>query len=179
MPLPDHDHSPFERKYDLLGAPMTAGAFLGSAVIVAVLIMTPAPALAAAEVRGQPANMQLHAQNASIREVLDALSSEFKLTYQLPPNIGRKVSGLYSGTLRQVLTRVLDGNDYIVEVSDGSIKVVVLGASGKSAVASAGPVVVPAGPVIAPAGPAPATSDNAATPQTPASKPIPPLTSFR
>jgi hypothetical protein len=51
------------------------------------------------------------------------------------------VTGVYSGTLRQVLARILDGNDYIVKVSDSGIEVLVLGASG-AASAAAGQTVV-------------------------------------
>lgn len=90
------------------------------------------PASAATEVRGRADEMQLRAENASIREVLDALSGTFKLRYKLPPNSNRVFTGLYSGSLQQVLSRILDGHDYIVNVSDGGIEVVVLSASGAS-----------------------------------------------
>lgn len=162
------------------GARMAA-AVIGSAVIAAALGIMPAPALAATEVRGQPADMQLRTDNASVREVLDALARAFKLTYNLPASVSRQVSGLYSGTLHQVLARVLDGHDYIVEVSDSGTRVVVLGASGAAAItpaALAGPV-IPARPAALPAAAATATSDDAAAPQAAPSRAAPPLTSFR
>ena len=87
------------------------------------------PALAATQVRGELDDLQITAQNASIREILEALSAKFKLAYKLPPGIDGNLTGSYSGTLRRTLARILDGNDYFVEVSDGGIKVVVLGAS--------------------------------------------------
>jgi len=172
MRLPDDDRSSFKRKDNPFGARMAAMAVVGALVIAAVLTLAPGPALAAATVRGQPANMQLHTENATIREVLNALSSAFKLTYKLPPNVGRQVSGLYTGTLHQVLTRVLDGNDYIVKVSDAGVEVVVLGESGKTAIAPIGRAASPAGPVIT-------ASENAAAPQAAAPNAVPPLTSFR
>jgi hypothetical protein len=155
--------------------------WIGAASILCALGVAPGPALAATEVRGKPANLQLRAENASLREVLDALARAFKLSYRLPPQAGRQVSGLYSGSLHQVLARILDGNDYIVEVSEAGIRVVVLGASGASAIlpaALAGPVIPAAAPQL-PAGPAAAKGDNpAAAPAAPA-KSAPPLTSFR
>ena len=88
------------------------------------------PTSAATEVRGQADVIQLRAENASIKEVLTALSERFKLTYKLPPTANRVFTGLYSGGLQQVLSRILDGNDYIINVSDDGIEVIVLRASG-------------------------------------------------
>lgn len=98
-----------------------------------------APASAASEVQGDLADMQLLVDNASTKEVLHALSTSFGLVYSLPANVGRNTSGAYSGTLRQVLARILDGTDYILKVSDSTVEVVVLGASGVATVASADP----------------------------------------
>ena len=155
-----------------LGGRISAATALATPVLAVMLIMSAAPALAAATVRGQPANMQLQTENASIGEVLNALSSAFKLKYKLPPNVGRKVSGHYAGTLHQILARVLDGNDYIVKVSDAGIEVTVLGESSNTAVAPTGRTATPAHPVIA-------VSDNATAPQAAAPSAVPPLTSFR
>jgi len=97
-----------------------------------------APAAASTDIQGPAEDLQLRLENASVREVLNALSGKFKLTYSLPANIGRQLTGRYSGTLNQVLARILDGNDYIVEVSDDAIKIVVW--SGKSAPSAAAAV---------------------------------------
>jgi hypothetical protein len=93
---------------------------------------------AAADVQGDPSAVQLRAENASTREVLDALAAKFGLKYKLSVHIGREVGGSYSGTLRQVLARVLDGTDYVVQVNEDGVKVIVFGASGLTAVAANG-----------------------------------------
>jgi hypothetical protein len=152
-------------------------------VIGALLGATLGAASAATEVRGQPAEMQLRAENASTREVLDALSAAFKLSYKLPPNIGRNVTGLYSGTLHQVLGRILDGNDYIVKVSDNGVEVVVLGASAATAIAASGQAIARSenttAPAVAPSRPTASTPTlPAATPTLPASAAPPPLASY-
>ena len=111
------------------------------AVVGLLLGMLVSSVEAATDVQGQPHDLRLRLENASVREVLDALSSKFKLTYSLPVNLGRQLTGRYSGTLNQVLARILDGNDYIVEVSDDVIKVVISGgmfASVRAVVAPAG-----------------------------------------
>src|SRR5262245_31251050 len=100
-----------------------------AAVIVGALILTVAPmgaAPAGARVEGQVVSMQLQAMNASVREALDALPREFKVTYHLPPDIQRHVTGRYSGTLKQVLARILDGYNYIVEMGEGGTRIMVL-----------------------------------------------------
>ncbi len=141
------------------------GTIIFSAVFGAVLAAMPGPASAASEVQGRLEDMQLRTENASTREVLEALSAKFKLRYKLPPNIGRNLTGLYSGTLHQVLGRVLDGNDYIVKVSDNGVEVVILGMSGGTARAPSAPTIT--------------VSKTEVTPEVAPSKPIPPLSSYR
>jgi len=106
------------------------------AAAIALLSVVVTPALAAVEVRGQQGDLQVEAKNASLREILDALSAKFALTYKIPPTLRRVVTGRYSGTLQQVLRRVLDGSDFIVKASDDRIEVVVLGVSQATAVAA-------------------------------------------
>jgi hypothetical protein len=133
------------------------------------------PALAATEVRGQPDAIQLVAENASIKDILDALAASYKLTYKLPPNLRSELTDHYSGTLRQILERILDGNDYILKVFDDSIDVVVLGASGAVAVASSGPEVTAGNDTKVPSatGSAPASGPVLPSPST-----APPLASY-
>jgi type II secretory pathway component GspD/PulD (secretin) len=96
-------------------------------------------ALAATEVREQSGGIQLNATNATIKEVLDALATSYKLTYRIPSGLRDDLTVRCSGTLRQILEHALDGHDYILKVSDDSIEVVVLEASGTAIVASSGP----------------------------------------
>lgn len=116
---------------------------LSEAIAIGALLGTLLqPASSATEVRGQLNSMHVRAENAPIREVLDALAATFKLTYLLPSNIGRVVSGLYSGSLYEILARVLDGNDYIIKISDNQIEIAVLGASATPNLASGNQPVV-------------------------------------
>jgi hypothetical protein len=184
MRQPNNEHFTYGHRCDSLGARAKA-AVICAAVIFALLGTVLGPASAATEVRGQPDQMQLRVENASIKEVLDALSATFKLTYKLPPSIGREVSGLYSGTLHQVLARILDGNDYIVKVLDNGIEVVVLGTSGATTIATSGHAVAKSESAVAPSvaasKPTPPASKPivpASGPTLPASSPPPPLASY-
>jgi len=110
-----------------------------TAAFVAFLLSSNlAPAAAGTEVLGQLDALQFRAENASTREVLEALAASFKLTYKLPPNIDRIWNGVYSGSLRRVLARILNDTNYIIKSSDRGIEVIVLsgyGASGPTGVA--------------------------------------------
>ena len=148
-------------------------ALVGLAATMALL----APAAAGTEVRGGADDMQIQADNASIREVLDALAGDFKVRYRLPPHVSRTVTGLYSGTLHQVLGRILDGHDYIVEASDDGVRVVVLGASGAAGQAN---MAAAAGATARPAsGPATAPGANKVEPYIRPAEPVMPLASYR
>jgi hypothetical protein len=103
-----------------LAAPVLTGALTGFA-------------LAGAQIEGHVDNVQLQAANATLKEVLDALPREFKVTYLLPPDIQGDVTGRYSGALNQVLARILDGYNYIVEITEDGMRIVVLEGSTKSA----------------------------------------------
>jgi len=115
---------------------------ISGALIATLLGSSLAPARAGTEVVGQLDAMQLRAEHASTSEVLAALAASFELTYRLPPNINRDLNGLYSGSLRSVLARILDGTDYFIKNADDGIEVIVLRASevsGASDVAASNP----------------------------------------
>jgi hypothetical protein len=86
------------------------------------------------------------------------------------------LTGRYSGSLKEVLGRILDGNDYIVEVSEDAVRIVVLApaASARAAVVPASaptdvqraPAAVPPQPVATPA-PTPSVQPVARTPSVP------------
>jgi len=82
------------RTRDLLGL-QTNLASISVIAIGVLLSLTAGSASAATQVRGQQNDLQITVQNASIREILDALSTKFKLTYRLPPGITGSRSGLY------------------------------------------------------------------------------------
>jgi len=90
------------------------------------LLVAAQPASAATDIEGSPDEVVLRVQNAPIADVLAALAARFKLTYRAPPNLTRQLSGRYSGSLSQVLVRILDDVDYVVDNSNDGIKLVIL-----------------------------------------------------
>jgi hypothetical protein len=129
------DHFSFGRRCKRFAAPLTV-AFIWQALVLSTM---PAPASAKIEVEGQSDALRLTAEDASIDEVLTALSAKFNLTYSSEPELDRTVAGAYSGTLQQVMGRILDGYDYVVNVSVERIELKVLGRSASVAKPSALP----------------------------------------
>ena len=100
---------------------------------IAISLIRLAPVGAETQIRGSQDDLQVSIQNGSIKEVLDALSGNFNLSYRIPSISNLNISGVYTGTLYRVLTRILDGNDYVVETSDNGIKIIIIGVSGTTA----------------------------------------------
>jgi hypothetical protein len=111
--------------------------FVMSVAIAAVLFgIDTRVAAATPEIRGTPSEMQLHTQETSVRQILDALARSFNFTYQLPPSVNRMISGRYSGSLSQILGRILDGHSYIIRQVEGGAEVVVLSTAGPTGIAA-------------------------------------------
>jgi hypothetical protein len=102
----------------------TLGAFVALSCLLNV-----GPAFALTDIQGAADNLRVKAEDATIVEILGALSGRFKFTYTVRSHTGRTLNGTYSGTLSETLARVLDGNDYIVASSVNSLDIVVLGPS--------------------------------------------------
>jgi len=98
-------------------------------MIVALLLAGPRPVAAKVEIVGAPDEVQLSAQDAPVREILAAMAARFNLTYDPAPELDRVVDGTYSGTLQQVLVRILDGYDYVTIFSSDGIELKVWGPS--------------------------------------------------
>jgi LTXXQ motif family protein len=87
------------------------------AMTAPLLNTMPAWTAAKIEADGQSDALRLTAEDVSINEVLAALSTKFNLTYSSELPLDRTVAGTYSGTLQQVIRCILDGYDYVINVS--------------------------------------------------------------
>ena len=110
-------------------------------------VLYPGFAHAGTEIRGAADAMYLRVEDATLSEVLAALSNEFKLKYPSQQTVDRILSGTYSGTLRHVLTRILDGSNYIIRFSDEDIEIKVLASANRADDTQPSPVAVNPRPV--------------------------------
>ncbi len=108
-------------------------AIIASGIVATSLIVTLSDASAKTKVEGALDAVSLTADNAPIGEVLAELSAKFGLIYTPTLGLDGTVGGTYSGTLQQVLARILDGCDYVVSYSGDKIELEILGRSGSTA----------------------------------------------
>jgi len=100
------------------------------AAVTSVLALGSASAGAAVRVDVQPGVVIVNASNATVAEILTALGETGYLHYRTPVELSRTVSGTYKGTLQRVVSRLLDGYNFTLQVSDNRIEAVIIGLAG-------------------------------------------------
>jgi hypothetical protein len=79
------------------------------------------------QIAGTAEKLQIELSDATVDNALAALRSTFDLKCSCPAS-GRRVTGVYRGNIRSVLSRLLEGDDYVVKASpSGGLEVIVLG----------------------------------------------------
>jgi hypothetical protein len=91
----------------------------------------------AAEVRvsGTPDRVVVQTSDAPMPEILTAMHTAFELEVTLKGTIAQKFSGMYSGSVRQVLGRLLTGENYVLRTTADGISIIALGKSASAAAA--------------------------------------------
>jgi hypothetical protein len=79
---------------------------------------------------GGSGGVVVNASGATVAEILTALGETGDLHYRSSVDLGRTVSGTYKGTLQQVVSRLLEGYNFTLQVSDNRIEAVIIGLSG-------------------------------------------------
>ncbi|HXW72700.1 MAG TPA: hypothetical protein VEK34_14960 [Methylocella sp.] len=84
-------------------------------------------ACAEVQITGDADAVQIEAREATVEEVLGALNEAFGLQYRSSRELSRSVSGTFSGSLREVVSRVLllQGYNFVTESSAGRTMVAV------------------------------------------------------
>jgi hypothetical protein len=97
-------------------------------------------------VSGTPDRIVLQASEATMPEILAALQSTFDLQVTLKGGTARQLSGAYSGSLRQVLSRLLRGEDYILRSTSDGMSVILFGSSAADSTVTRPALALPATP---------------------------------
>jgi hypothetical protein len=101
------------------------------------LAIAPTWSHADTQVRGTPKAVVVEAQNASVREILIALSDAFEVQFKSSSNLDKRLTGTYEGTLQQAVSRILKGYDFVVKSGAAGLEITLLGAGEPVAVAKA------------------------------------------
>ena len=113
-----------------------ATALVGAAILCALSV----PAWAEVRVvESGPGTLVVEAREATVEQVLEALSESRNFEFHTSRALTRVLSGTYTGTLPRVLARVLDGYDHVVQSTPTGIRLSVLGAAGAPRPLVAGP----------------------------------------
>jgi len=121
---------------------------LVSAILGAWLLGAPSVS-AEFSVIGESEDIQIEVENASVKDVMEALGANFGLRYRSMVPLSRRLTGTHRGPLQRVIGRLLDGYDCVVKTDSDGIEVTVHGA------------VRPEGAAEGPAGPGGAAPDEA------------------
>jgi len=104
-----------------------AATLVGAAVLCALSLP------ATADVRivdSGSGTLVVEARDATVQQVLEALSESRNFEFHTSRALTRVLSGTYSGTLRRVLARILDGYDHVVQSTPTGTRLSVLGVAG-------------------------------------------------
>jgi hypothetical protein len=93
-----------------------------------------APVIARAEVHveGTVAAVRVTTNKDAIPDVLSALAAPFNVRYRTSVPLDGNASSAYSGSLVQVISRLLNGYNYVIAHDQETIEIVVLGKRGEA-----------------------------------------------
>jgi hypothetical protein len=147
------------KRTDFSAAASPAAIALGIALAIA-----PTWARAETQVHGTPQAVVVEAHNATVEEILVALTDAFKAEFRSAANLDKRLTGTYEGTLQQAVSHILKGYDFVMKSGPSGLEITLLGAGKPVAVLGTRPATKPAEAAPA-AAPAPtATADGAERP---------------
>jgi len=101
---------------------------------LSVVFVCSLPTIAGAEVHveGSPAVVRVSTSRDRVSDVLSALAATFNVQYRTTIPLDGAADATYSGSLRQVISRLLDGYNYMIKTDDSkTTEVVVFGKRGE------------------------------------------------
>ena len=107
-----------------------------AAALLMALVACGAGGVARAEVlvEGTPAAVRVTADQATIAEVLSAVAEKFNAKYRTAIALDAPAGPAYAGSSAQVISRLLDGYNYVVKRDRDTAEIVVFGRRGEMAI---------------------------------------------
>jgi hypothetical protein len=99
-------------------------------IALSLLLVCVASARADAQLSGTEDHVVLRAKDATLAEILSGIRSALNLRVGLNGSTERQFTGAYTGTLRRVLSRLLDGEDYVISSAPDGINIVLVSPKG-------------------------------------------------
>jgi hypothetical protein len=134
MPMESNVTS-FKRTAPRKPANLSAAAAPAAIALGVALAVAPTWTYAEIQVRGTPQAVVVEAQNATVEEILVALTDQFKVQFRSAANLDKRLTGTYEGTLAKAVTRILKGYDFLMKSGPSGLEITLLGAGKPLAVA--------------------------------------------
>jgi hypothetical protein len=103
------------------------GVAVCAAMALGVFGLRPLSARAAVTIDGNATAISLEAQNSSMHEILELLTRKFGLHYRSSANLNNTITGTYRGSLRAVVARLLDGQNFVMRSGPSGLELTVFG----------------------------------------------------
>jgi hypothetical protein len=113
---------------------------LGAALICGLA----ASARAEVHLEGSPAAVRISTSQDAIADVLSAFAATFNVRYRSSIPLDAAADAAYSGSFEQVISRLLNGYNYVIKTDQGSTEIVIFGKRGEVAIPPAAPKAPPA-----------------------------------
>jgi hypothetical protein len=110
----------------------------------ALLCCTVATARAEVHIEGGPEAVRVTASHEAVANILAAFAARFNIKYHSAISLDAAADGVYSGSLRQVISRLLDGCNYVIKSDKDTFEILVLDKNGATAIAAPQPRPIPA-----------------------------------
>jgi hypothetical protein len=108
------------------------GCSLAVATVLAFGVATTAPA--EVRIEGNLRDLRVSTSGDALSDVLSAFSTRLPVTYRTAVPLNREINGAYSGSFSQVISRLLDGYNYIIKNDQKLTEIIVLDERGEAAV---------------------------------------------
>jgi hypothetical protein len=109
------------------------------AAVTALACGFSANARAEVRVEGDLTALRLTSRGDPLSEVLSALDNPFHVKYRTAVPLNTEINGAYSGSFAQVVSRLLDGYNYVIKRDPDLTEIVIFGNKGEVAIAPKAP----------------------------------------
>src|ERR1700676_95208 len=108
--------------------------------VAALACGTATDASAEVHVEGNLSALRVSATGDALSDVLSAFGARLPVRYRTAIPLNVEINGAYSGSLSQVIFRLLDGYNYVIKNDRELTEIIVLGKNGEIAVPPKAPV---------------------------------------
>jgi hypothetical protein len=109
------------------------------AAVTALACGCSASAFAEVRVEGDLTALRVTARGDALSDVLSAFENPFRVKYRTAVPLNVEINGAYSGSLPQVVSRLLDGYNYVIKRDQDLTEIIIFGTRGEAAAAPKAP----------------------------------------